>query len=284
MIDIRYHVISLVAVLLALGIGILLGTTLVERGLIAEQKAEIESLKKTFDEIRDRNKRLNSELKVYMDFASQAKDYLIPGRLSGKSFAVISVSGTGDAVLASTRDSISSAGGNVILNITLASVDIYESADVRNTLSGLFGMPDDASALKRRTLEEIANQVVAPTNPAIVSELERIGILDMSGMFPAPLSGCVLVSEREGVKKEDADAFEGELVRRFVARGFPVLGAGGEKTGGEILSVMKQSGASTVERAETIPGQVAIVLALEGRGGNYGRSGNAERLIPEPVQ
>ena len=52
MIDIRYHVISLVAVFLALGIGILLGTTLVERGLIAEQKNEIKSLRETFDEIK----------------------------------------------------------------------------------------------------------------------------------------------------------------------------------------------------------------------------------------
>jgi len=32
MLDMRYHVISLVAVFLALGIGILLGTTIVERG------------------------------------------------------------------------------------------------------------------------------------------------------------------------------------------------------------------------------------------------------------
>ncbi len=284
MFDIRYHVISLVAVLLALGIGILLGTTLVERGLVAEQKSEIESLKKTFDEIKDRNKRLNSELKVYMDFASQAKEYLISGRLIGKSFAIISIAGAGEDTLAATKDSISSAGGTVVLNIAMASGDIFKRDDVRNMLSGLFEMPDELSGLKKRTLEEIANQVVTPTNPAIITELERIGILDISGTFPAPLSGCVLISEREGVKKEDVDSFEGELVRQFVSRGFPILGIGGEKTSEEIISVMRKSGASTVERAETVPGQVAMVMALEGRGGNYGRTGGAERLIPEPVQ
>ena len=37
MVDMRYHVFSLVAVFLALGIGMLLGTTLIERGLVAEQ-------------------------------------------------------------------------------------------------------------------------------------------------------------------------------------------------------------------------------------------------------
>ncbi len=276
--------ISLVAVLLALGIGILLGTTLVERGLIAEQKAEIDSLKKTFGEIRESNKELNSELKVYMEFASQAKEYLISGRLSARSFTLIFIDGVGDATLASVRDSIASAGGTVVFNIKLAGDDVFENADVRRNLVQFFGISDDATVLKKKALEEIVNQVVTLVNPNMLKELERIGVLEISGEFQALPSGCVFISEREKIAKERIDAFEGELVRQFVARGFAVLGASGEKTSEDVLSVLRESGASTVERVDTVPGQVAMVIALEGRGGNYGRTRSADRLIPEPVQ
>src|SRR5450756_1491876 len=86
----RYHVISLVAVFLALAIGILLGTTLVERGLINEQKKEIKSLRKTFDEIKDNNNALHSELETFKVFAEQAKPYFLANRLIGKSFMAVS--------------------------------------------------------------------------------------------------------------------------------------------------------------------------------------------------
>ncbi|MBK5093434.1 MAG: copper transporter, partial [Actinobacteria bacterium] len=40
---------------------------------------------------------------------------------------------------------------------------------------------------------------------------------------------------------------------------------------------------STVDHVETLPGQVAMVMVLEGRVGNYGSGKEATRLIPAPA-
>ena len=118
MLDMRYHVISLVAVFLALGIGILLGTTLVERGLIAEQKAQINSLRKTFDEIKEENSELNKQLSLYKSYAEESKSYLLPGRLAGKQFAVIASSDPDEQAMNGIYESVNAAGGTIPLTIT----------------------------------------------------------------------------------------------------------------------------------------------------------------------
>jgi hypothetical protein len=279
MIDMRYHVFSLVAVLLALGIGILLGTTLVERGLIAEQKSQIGSLKKTFVEIKAKNEELHAQMKVLEDFASQARPYLVANRLAGRSFAVLDRPGVSGDGLGRITEAISAAGGAVPVTIEIAGKEAYENPDVAAALAGLFQMPQDAQALEARVISEVANQVVTASNPALLTELDRLGVIRMSGSLPGPLSGAVLFSEDEkaGTALEQTDI---PLIKTFVAAGFPLAGVGDEKTDPKVLTAYKDNGISTIERIDTVPGQVGMVMALEGRGGTYGSS--AERLIPEP--
>ena len=89
MIDMRYHVFSLVAVFLALGIGMLLGTTLIERGLVAEQKAQIKSLQATFQEIKASNSALHGELDSYKRYAEESRPNMVANMLPGKTYAVV---------------------------------------------------------------------------------------------------------------------------------------------------------------------------------------------------
>ncbi len=55
MFDMRYHIASLVAVFLALTVGIVLGTAIVNRGvLVRQQNALVGSLRTEFASLRDR--------------------------------------------------------------------------------------------------------------------------------------------------------------------------------------------------------------------------------------
>ena len=152
MLDMRYHVISLVAVFLALGIGILIGTTLVERGLIAEQKAEIKSLKKTFDEIREKNQSLNSELQEYRSYAEQSRPYIVPGRLNGASYVVVTKQNPDSRALENIHQSVASAGGSIPLTIYLAPPETFEDEAARAALSNLFTMTAEPAALRERAM------------------------------------------------------------------------------------------------------------------------------------
>lgn len=280
MIDMRYHVISLVAVFLALGIGVLLGTTLVERGLIAEQKAEIRSLRKTFDEIKEKNRTLHDDNKVLSDFASQSRVYLLSGRLTGKPFAAITRDKPDEGTLGIIYDTISAAGGVVPVTITVAGPEVFEDPTVVNNLGNFFAAPPQADVLKGRVFAELTNQLVSASNPSILIDLQKLGVIRIRGVFNGPVSGGIMLPGQGGVVGGSVEKIDSPLLKSFLAAGFPVVGVGSSKTEDSVLVFYKKTGISTVGRVDTVPGQVAMVMVLAGKPGNYGSGKAAGRVIP----
>ncbi|MBU4301307.1 MAG: copper transporter [Actinobacteria bacterium] len=279
MLDMRYHVISLVAVLLALGIGILLGTTLVERGLIAEQKSEIESLKETFSEIKEKNQSLHDDLDVYRGYATESKPYMLANRLPERPFVVITGLEPDQEALHSIHDAIGSAGGNVPLTIKLPPATVYEDPALLESLASGFGLPAEAEVLKERVLAEVVEQLKTASNTGVLMMLDQLGVIQLQGVLPGPVTGAVLLGSIE-----KADALENTdlpLLRAFAAAGFPVVGVSGAKESDAAMIEYKKNGISTVDHVDTVPGEVALVLVLEGRSGYYGSGRAAERILPE---
>lgn len=280
MIDIRYHVISLVAVFLALGIGILLGTTLVERGLIAEQKAEISSLRQTFDEIKDKNESLHSDLEDYRQYAEESRAYIVPNRLLGASFAVLAKRSPDERALEGINSAVAGAGGTIPVTIEISGLSAYEDPQVRDNLASLFGMPaDDNQALVNRVYLELVTQLSTASNLGILDTLEDLGLIKVNGTLSAPVSSALLLGGIDTTKVQQTDV---PLIESFIQSAFPLVGVGGSKTPASVMSAYKKTGVSTVDQVETIPGQVALVLVLSGEPGNYGSGHSADRSIPGP--
>ena len=279
----RYHVISLVAVFLALAIGILLGTTLVERGLINEQKSEIKSLRKTFDEIKEKNSLLHSELETYRAFANQSKPYLVTNRLTGRSFMVLATEKPGNDELAKISETVASAGGSLPVTIIIADSKVFNDPGVVDSLSKLFQMPPQPQALKERVFAEIVNEGISYSNPPVLQELERIGVISLKGTLPGPVSGGILLGGKKKPESEDFKTTDLPLISAFAVTNYPLLGVGWSETPDSVMLAYKKAGISTVDHVEKVPGQVAMVMVLEGRVGNYGSGKEATRLIPAPA-
>lgn len=280
MIDLKYQVISLVAVFLALGIGILLGTTLVERGLITEQKSEIKSLQKTFGEIKDKNKSLNDELGVYKQYVEQTSVYVMSGRLAQRSYAVIAKREPDENAIGGIQDAVSTAGGVVPATITVAGSDVFNSQSVIEGLSAFFGLPPDPAALKSRFFSDMVNQLKGVPDQNWFNTMENLGIIKLRGALTGPVTGTILLG---GIDEDDLNSIDVPLIQTFISNGAPIIGVGSSETAEGVMEKYKQLGISTVGNVDSYMGSVAMVLVLEGRSGNYGVDKSAGRLIPEPA-
>ncbi|MFH1151321.1 MAG: copper transporter [Actinomycetota bacterium] len=279
MLDMRYHVISLVAVFLALGIGILLGTTLVERGLVGEQRAEIKSLKQTFEEIKEKNVTLNEQLVAYQEFARQAKPYLVTGALAGRSYVIVARTDPEEKALASINEGLQSAGASVPATVLFAGSAQYSKPEVTDSLATLFQMPGaNPQQLKERVYAEVVNQMLVASNLGILDTLQETGVIQVRGAITGPVTGAALLGSIETTKLEENDI---PLIRTFIAAALPLVGVGGSETAESVMVAYKKTGISTVDPIDDAPGQVALVMVFNGRSGNYGSGKSATRMIPE---
>ncbi|MBN1289594.1 MAG: copper transporter [Actinobacteria bacterium] len=280
MIDLRYQVISLVAVFLALGIGILLGTTLVERGLISEQKSQIKSLQTTFDEIKDKNRSLNDDLNIYKQYSEQTKPYMLSGRLVNRSYVVLAGKDPDEDAIGAIHEDISAAGGVVPTTITISRSEIYQNEVVADGLANLYGLPPEPAVLQARVFSDLVNQLKGVPDVNWYNTMESLGVLQVRGVVTGPVTGSIILG---GIEEKDPEKTDLPLIQAFINGSAPLVGTGSAKTGEEVLERYKQAGIPTVSDVDTVMGSVALVLVLEGRGGSFGRDKSSTRLIPEPT-
>ena len=73
MLNLRYHVISLVAVFLALGIGVLMGSTVVNRGVVDQLRKRLDGVEASDRKTRSENDRLTTQLRTWDRFIEQGR-------------------------------------------------------------------------------------------------------------------------------------------------------------------------------------------------------------------
>ena len=279
MVDMRYHVFSLVAVFLALGIGMLLGTTLIERGLVAEQKAQIKSLQAEFKDIKASNSSLHEQLNAFTRYADESRPYLVTNMLPGKNYAVVTSVSPDEATLGKINDGLLMAGATAGVTITISNSAAFNDAGVVANLASLFQMPVGAAELKKRVFNEIVNQLITASNTGILQTLQQLGVIHIRGALTAPVAGAVLLGPVELASLDKTDA---PLVDSFVASAFPVIGVTGSKSEDSVLLLYKKHGIATVDHVDTAPGQVALDMSFAGKPGNYGSGKAATRMLPPP--
>lgn len=98
MMSLRYHVVSLTAVIVALGIGILIGASVVgDRGMMKQQELLISRLDADFERLVSDRDQLLAEAEMLHRFTREAMPHLLAGRLRGRTVAVVALPGAGEA-------------------------------------------------------------------------------------------------------------------------------------------------------------------------------------------
>lgn len=169
MFDIRSQLVSMVAVFLALGLGLLMGTTLLgEDVLLEKQRGLITQLEKEFQALRDQNftyrtKLINLEkqLAVHDEFESRLLPLVARGRLDGRRVMVV-ILGDGDGE--TLRRSMEVAGVNLVGTMSLPGLPFPPDEEDRGFLQSLIGLTggtwiESLPALARHLAQELDAEV-----------------------------------------------------------------------------------------------------------------------------
>ncbi|CAN5706850.1 copper transporter MctB [soil metagenome] len=94
MISFRFHVISIVAVFLALALGVVVGSTYVDRAIVDSLRNRIDTVSTNLDDRRAENDQLSGEVNRLDDYVSESASFAVTDRLLDTSVVVVAERGT----------------------------------------------------------------------------------------------------------------------------------------------------------------------------------------------
>jgi hypothetical protein len=277
----RYHAVSLIAVFLALAIGILIGAEFGGDALNNTRKNLEQSLTGNLQDARERADELNGKLARSDEFASRVYPALVRDRLEGRRIGVVALGDLPGETITAIEEALAPTGARLVgIGVVREPVD----------LSALAGELSKTRFAGIRRNEE----ALAEFGTGVGRQLVRGGtLLDRvrsrlfsraSGNFGA-LDGVIVVrqtpEEMGAVQRTKASTLESALMAGITGTRTPAVGVETSTAEPSSISFFAGNDLSSVDDVETAAGRVATVFALLGAEGSFGAKGSADRLLPD---
>jgi hypothetical protein len=311
-IDFRYHLVSLIAVFLAVALGIVIGTTALNQPILADIKNQVTALEQDKRSLEDRTQQLQTQLDTSDAFTDAVAPALVDGALAGSSVLLVV---TNEDVAPETIDEVTAligeAGGTVSGTLTLHPEysDPSSSTALQNYVTGS-GRPagvqlpevDDAGQLVGSLLAQvlmIPPDGAAPSAADVSSVIAGLGSLDVlnpegDSIVPADYAVVLTAGAFSGADAAERNSTVAELVTALDAAGSGAVVSGDFASTAEtgLVGVIRgdptlSAAISTVDNVTSPEGQISTVLALgresEGTSGKYGTGEDTQPVPPVPT-
>lgn len=275
MYNLRYHMASLVAVFLALTIGLVLGGLVVGRGAIDDQQAQlINGLRDDLDELSAQNTKLEAQLGVQDAFAEEAARRMVAGQLKGTRVGVITNSGRSDG-LAAAEDVIEAAGGIAVPLVLEKPGFGLEDQKVRSALPSS-AVPANATVVS--VAASLAAEWTGNGPRPVTDALVAAGVLDVDGLDDGALASVVTLAAFDG----EPDAGGVSIAGAMKTHG--AVGAGAQSASAQtgVAAAAAEAGLGATNILSTPAGTYSLVRLLKDGSvtGLYGIGSGVESLVP----
>jgi len=310
MINFRFHVVSIVAVFLSLALGIMIGSTVVDRAIVASLRSQIQRVEANADAQRAENSALTKELGLKADYVKASASFAVTGRLSAVPLAVIADPNVSAdnivGLIELSRNAGSGVGGYIRLT------DKWSDDSQVSELRRAAGVQERGARLVRAgAWSAVATRIAAGTdndsqNDVLVS-LVSSGFIEYKSVddsnavpaFPAewpgigaravyisaPMVGAAASQSLQVAERVTSLARQGMFV---VAAEDHLDGDGIPSRGGVLSNVLDDASVririSSVDDVELVEGRVAVVLAAadlaRGVNGKYGYGDGVVATVP----
>ena len=113
MIHFRYHLVSLMAVFLALAIGVAMGATVIDKAIVDALRVQVQSAERRADSVKRENDSLKNERAQDTSFLRSLSETVIAGRLDGAHVQFIAPEGLDESAVGDLVTGVENASGEV---------------------------------------------------------------------------------------------------------------------------------------------------------------------------
>ncbi len=300
MINFRYHVVSIVAVFLALAIGIVLGSTELQGTAIDVLQKTSNQVKSEYDNAHAQDVLLQQQVNGAEAFAQADEARLLDGLLDGQRVVLVTAPGAPGTVVSGMMSALRQAGATVTGQVSLQPKLLDASANNQQFLSSLVQtLVQSGSGLSNGTplqqaAELLGSAILTKDNPAggttdpagnqsgdtgkqssngqeVLASYAQAGLLSISGQPSVPATLAMVITPSTPPAGGDSDPANQSLIT--LAQGLNMAGLGTVMAGsisgsvsGSAIDALRGSTAagqiSSVDDADMVSGQIVTVQAL----------------------
>ena len=293
MVDLKYHIVSIIGIFLALGIGILIGSTLVSDDLmVGQQRKMIDALEEKFTSLREReadliaeNERKDQIIKNYENFSQAMLPVVVENRLQGQRIAMV-VTGGMDVPAGMLNTLVKSGANLTSQTIVLSSINMQDAA-LRNKIIEFYQLKPDASSdvLRQRVAQSVAMLICNQGDPSTTQFLQQNKLVKFSGDYNQPVDHIVIMGGAESLGATFMDSFDAPLIDVLLQEEKVLSGVEVSYASVSFMEAYQKFNITTIDNIDLSPGQISLVLSMGGEPGNYGIKDTASKFMPSlPVE
>jgi hypothetical protein len=308
MINFRFHVVSLIAIFLALALGVVIGAGVIDRGVVDALDSRLNTVEKNSDRIKSENSALSDRNDQLQSMIGDLQPFAVSGRLLGDSVGIVAIRGVdGDRVaqlVTAAQQADATATGTLWLEDKWA---LPDDDSVKALQEALGTTTKNKTTLRNEGYQQLAQRLALPESTSgsedLLVVLQRAGFLGFDAVsnsaindFPGRGAGIVLVVGNQGAVDPDLVALP--LGTQLHTAEVPTVVAGvwadvneGPDRADAVQPIRDDDLAetvSTVDDLDLVEGPTTVVLAMSDLlltppvVGHYGYGSNA-RPLPDPV-
>jgi hypothetical protein len=318
-IDFRYHIVSLIAVFLALALGLFLGSTSLQSTVTRNLRHQADTVTSNNKHLEAKNRLLSGQLGDEHAFTSAAEPYAVQGQLAGETVALVSAPGVSSGDRKNLETTLQLAGATVSSDVQLQSAYFDPTQDAElGALANELTLPGhrlpSGNGSTEVSSELAAALLVRPGHAAVsrshveqaLSALSDGKFISVSGpvpSHPASLAVMLLAPPATGISNPMNQAQNTILLGlaadlRSASTGTVVAGptpamasamsalaaARGDSALTKTVSTVDLGPTDLDPAPDPAPGRIAIVLALaDNASGNVGAFGLGQsQPVPTP--
>lgn len=286
-INMKYYIVSIGAIFISLGIGILVGYNLNYDQELSEQQASIindldnkfDTLKVTNDNLEKSLADLNEDYDKAIEFINDNVDSLVTDRLIDKNIGIISTNQENDYT-SEIKDIITKANGNVSFDIVINN-NIFNEQKIEE-LSTKLNLEMKSTKDVMVYIEKILSKNDAKTKLKELEDANMIKINVLNENYQS-YDSVVMAGGNNGKSgKEQYEKIDKVLIETLADKEKNIVGVQQSNTKFSYVDLYSNDKVTTIDNIDEGVGKLSLVMVLQDNSiaGKFGKLEDSDSIIP----
>lgn len=286
-VNMKYFIVTLSAIFISLGIGILIGFNLNSNGAFDEQQTQIiYDLENKFNIIKQQNSNTENKLlhitkenENLNKYIENTLSYVVDKKLEGKNIGILKT--TEDYFYPNVEEVINKANGNVAFNIVIKDklLNEFEIAQFNEEFS--LNLKD-----KNELINYICQITYVDKNIDLLNKMGEKGIIEIKTLNLEYNNLDTVILEGGSLEKNEnkLNIVDKNIIKYFKDNNVSLLGTERRDAQNSYIPFYKESKISTIDNLDEVMGKISLIMVIGGKTGHFGVKDTADEFTPLEIK